>query len=632
MRVARPWVGNTLLSWSAAVCALLGLISCTEAVENATTSEPAVEILDIRRMDTLLPGSGLRLRTRGVIEDDTAPAPRLVVRDLHGVGLFELSDPVADGEELVFYLPVGEVLAMATGTHTLTVQLVQGTRSSAPTALTCFLAHQLDTTLFEMPIGTFHRSEAVLLGAEGLLAAGEGSTLLEVQGTFEREDGSTLNVDTDLFIDLVDPLDRTRGQVRLGIEIGGAAPGTFTGTAQVRTYSVTGHSSTSTPYGVEWTFTPPVVFGIERSSVAIGQYLSLYGAGFLGGDDSSGLTLLRLEGQAGPHGGAMTSFGPTTLYVEWVSDSEVLLPIEPSVKNATLVSALFGDSRSSFSGTVTPVVSAGGADEIDGGGLSVDFTVTGGRQVVVVRFLATFSESLQRFGLSIAEPHLRALVLERIKAIYLGYAVEVFEAAPSDTMPSAIATLDIGGPDPNGIGLFGYDNTPGKDVGNLRLSDSIGGSNAEVQEDGAPGYGGVFIESYLWWSAHPGLSVSRPSGAPPVDPLFDEIFDGVRATPATLLEVEGVGSVARVVAVQRALAALASIIGETAAHELGHSFGLAQPHGSKTAFHSESPGDGCLMDGGFDRPLAERAAQAGASPSGFCGQEAEYLSEVLPTP
>ena len=117
-----------------------------------------------------------------------------------------------------------------------------------------------------------------------------------------------------------------------------------------------------------------------------------------------------------------------------------------------------------------------------------------------------------------------------------------------------------------------------------------------------------------------------------MDPLFDEIFDAVRAQPATLNEVQGIGSPARVAAVQRAVAALGAIIGETAAHELGHSFGLAQPHGSKTAFHSASPGEGCLMDGGFDRPLAERAAQPGSSSSALCGDEVEYLRQVLPVP
>ena len=49
--------------------------------------------------------------------------------------------------------------------------------------------------------------------------------------------------------------------------------------------------------------------------------------------------------------------------------------------------------------------------------------------------------------------------------------------------------------DPNGLGLFGYDNTPGKDDGNTRLYDKLGGLNAQTQQDGYPGYGGVFLES-----------------------------------------------------------------------------------------------------------------------------------------
>jgi len=606
-------------------------VACTEAVDTQPSGVSLIEILEVRRMDTVLPGSGLRVRARGIVQDASAPPPRLRVSEASGALDVEIGGPVSEGDELVFYLPTAEVAALNPGNHGFVLELKQGEGTSAPVVVQCFVSHTLEATLFELPSGSFHRGEAILLGAEGLLAAGEGSSLLEVEGTFERKDGSTEEVTADLFIDLPDPLDRTRGQVRVGAEIGGASPGTFQGVARVHTYGVTGHASSSAPYSVTWSFEPPVAFSVDRESVAIGQFISLYGAGFLGGDGGPGLTLVRLEGQVGSPGGATSAYGPSTLYVEWVSDSEVLLPIEPAVKSGTLVSALFGASRSTFNGTMTPVVSAGG-EETDGGSLPVSLSVTGGRQAVVVRFLSTFSDSLQRFGLSLAEVQIRAAVHERIESIYAGYSVEVFSEAPADTMTSAVATLEIGGPDPNGIGLFGYDNTPGKDVGNLRLSDSIGGSNAEVQEDGAPGYGGVFIESYLWWSSHPELNVERPAGAPPVDPLFDEIFNGVRAQPATLDEVNGLGSPTRVAMVQRAVEALGAIIGETAAHELGHSFGLAQPHGSKTAFHSATPAEGCLMDGGFDRPLAERAAQPGAAATKLCGDEAGYLSEVLPAP
>src|SRR6202011_1799751 len=86
------------------------------------------------------------------------------------------------------------------------------------------------------------------------------------------------------------------------------------------------------------------------------------------------------------------------------------------------------------------------------------------------------------------------------------------------------------------LGLLGYDNTPGKDVGNQRLFDRLGGVNASTQSDGFPGYGGVFTEQFLGFSKHPGPSVARL----PVDAsLFDRGFDPRRAetgTPITAAE------------------------------------------------------------------------------------------------
>ena len=110
-------------------------------------------------------------------------------------------------------------------------------------------------------------------------------------------------------------------------------------------------------------------------------------------------------------------------------------------------------------------------------------------------------------------------------------SIPVVVAGALGRMGAEVIKAVVGATDCTLVGAV--DNTPGKDVGNLRLSDSIGGSNAEVQEDGAPGYGGVFIESYLWWSSHPELSLERPAGAPPVDPLFDEILNGKR----TILDI-----------------------------------------------------------------------------------------------
>jgi hypothetical protein len=214
--------------------------------------------------------------------------------------------------------------------------------------------------------------------------------------------------------------------------------------------------------------------------------------------------------------------------------------------------------------------------------------------------------------------------------IYLPWSVDLRFDEPDDFSRASYSVVEIGGPDPNGVGLFGYDNTPGKDIGNLRLFDSIGGTNAETQMDGFPGYGGVFVESFLYWSENPGLPGDAPGGAPDPDPLFDMIFDPVRESPATRAEARGEGEAERVAAVAAAIRALGSIIGETTSHEIGHSLGMAQPYGSPTVYHNDFNGDGCIMDSGGDRPLGERMALDGFTTTMFCYDHPMYLEEVLP--
>ena len=71
------------------------------------------------------------------------------------------------------------------------------------------------------------------------------------------------------------------------------------------------------------------------------------------------------------------------------------------------------------------------------------------------------------------------------------------------------------------------------------------------------------------------------------------------------------------------------MIGETSAHELGHSLGLASPFGSRTTFHNAGNEPGCLMDSGSSRPLGERANEPGFTATHICGDGPEYLDEIL---
>src|SRR6185369_14510775 len=176
--------------------------------------------------------------------------------------------------------------------------------------------------------------------------------------------------------------------------------------------------------------------------------------------------------------------------------------------------------------------------------------------------------------------------------------------------------------------LLGYDNTPGKDVGNQRLFDRIGGVNATTQSDGYPGYGGIFVENFLGFSAHPASRVAKLE----VDPThFDAIFDPLRpdtGNPASAAEVRAgiaalddtsrcLGARDRATRIGCAVFVLGNLVGTTLTHEAGHSLGLADPTGEE--FHDLGDGINRLMDAGGDRPFEERAELLGQGPAVFCG-------------
>jgi hypothetical protein len=288
----------------------------------------------------------------------------------------------------------------------------------------------------------------------------------------------------------------------------------------------------------------------------------------------------------------------------------------------------------SFSGTATPIVSYGGV-EVTGEARSVTLAVAPVKQVVFLDYRPTYVESLRMFGLRAVDDRVRARVLEVVRAAYPAVNID-FRDTPVDDF-ALYAHVEIHGPDATGMGLFGYDNTPGKDTGNARLYDRLGGVNAETQEDGFPGYGGVFIESLMSFSQHP-VAGQPIAGA---DPLFDAIFDGVRpdrGTPVTgadlgggLPTVEGADCPGgdRATTIACAVRTIGSLIGTTLAHEIGHSLGLANPYGD--GFHDLGDQPNRLMDGGAERPFVERAELQGAGPAVFCDEEYAYLREILPS-
>ncbi|MBO6938973.1 MAG: hypothetical protein JJ863_28655 [Deltaproteobacteria bacterium] len=584
-------------------------------------------IVGVRSSEPQLPGTALVLTVAN--RDALAAAPRLSFETEGETFDLVPRDPSVDavwGYELTaaIFESVGE------GRHAVTLTLVGETPQGAPLRSDPFdyeleLATDIAFTIDGAPSGSVFRNEPAVLSGSGFLEPAEGTMVARFTGDFTPEGGSAAPVSAELAVTQAEPGDRSRGLVVLGTELGGSMPGAFEGTVTLEATLAGRVPMTTEPIATTLRFQPPAIFTLEPAVAPLEHLVLVRGGGFLGGNPDE-LTLVQLEGTFTDPVGGMQAVDEE-LVLEWRDGETLIWVLGSQPVGQRLVAELFGDSAGTFEGSMTPVTFAGDT-ELSGSAAPITLTLSPVTQVVWVRFLPGFYESLPLFGLAAAAGELEERVAERIESIYAPWRVDVRLERPTDVSDAGYATVELGGPDPNGLGLFGYDNSPGKDVGNLRLFDAIGGENAETQEDGFPGYGGVFVESMLMWSSHPEI----PTGdvGPNPDPLFDEIFDPVREEPATAAEVAGSGPRAAVVA--RAVNALAAAIGETTAHELGHSFGLAAPFGASTVFHNAGDREGCLMDSGSARPFGERAAQSGFATSQICGESATYLDGILGEP
>lgn len=500
-------------------------------------------------------------------------------------------------------------------------------RQSNKIAVTFEIAPELTPTLASPPSGNVHRNDVVVVRGDGFLFPTEGSVELVARGTFTSASGSE-NIEARLPVLPVEPHDRTRASVQLGTELGGIAVGTFEGSVSLESNTASGKTAQSDTFSTTLTFEPAIFFELNPSTVSLEQVATVRGAGFVGGPDhpDEGM-FVRLRGTFEPFGGTPVALNDSELVLEWVNGTEARVTVESKQTGLALVSKVFGAARGRFDGTAL-AVTVKGANTVPGIEAPLSIELGPIVQVVHLKFLPGFYDSLSRYGLTAAAGVLEDLVVERIEQIYERWNVDVRLEQPDDYSVRGYASVEVGGPDPNDLGLFGYDNTPGKDIGNVRLADAIGGENAETQANNQPGYGGVFVDSFFYFSSHPDEALPQQLGPPP-DPLFDEIFDPVRARPASLGEVSGEGDAARVSQVSRAVAALSSLIGETVAHELGHSFGLAEPYGAETVYHNIGDGDGCLMDSGSQRPFGERTQQPGFSPTRICYDSPSYLDQVF---
>jgi hypothetical protein len=358
-------------------------------------------------------------------------------------------------------------------------------------------------------------------------------------------------------------------------------------------------------------------FGFEHDTFSLGQIVEIRGRGFVGRTATNeGTTTIRLEGAFTPYLGELEYGHSFDLVGRWYSGNTIEYEVTVTSDGRYLRSVDFGVHRGLFQGTATPILDTG-SDHYEGEGVDLTLRLGPVRQIVWVRFLPGFSESLELFGLGAVEDVVKDRIVGRIQEFY-------HQPGARDQW----VNVEFRTEQPEDFYAGGYAILAGKDVGNLRLHDHVGGENALGALDGY-GYGGVFIESMLYFSEHP-PSGNRPPAAPPAEPRFDDVFDPIRDEEVVAGEYPAGASQVRVAQIELAISVLASMIGDTAAHEFGHSLGLAQPYGGPEEFHNLIARDGCLMDSGRDRPFEERTRLDGNEGAAFCGENLFYLQDLLP--
>lgn len=582
------------------------------------------------------------------IESVVAPMPLTVGSPVTLEGTFELSGLTRAGDAVLFVIAAGveyrftpftavpltflttRDFVEAVGDQSVDVVLrLEGVINTLPFDARWDVARAPQLELESAPSGGVHYNDPLVLRGDGFHGPTEGELLFCAEGTFVSAEGSSVVSECEP-AELVESTARDRALTRLAVRFGSTRglEGDFDGVVFMESRREGLETRRSAPRAATFRFGPPEVFGISPASAPLEARVTIEGAGFLGGleDASDANTIVTLSGLFTYAEGEERI--DADIVPRFISGTALEWTLRSEANELRLLSTLFGRGEGRFEGEmrVALIATMGEVTSVE---LPIVFDLTPVRQAVWLRFLPQFGASLERFGLRAAETTIREAIAARAQQLYSDYRVDVFLEEPTGVSPSGITTIDIGGPDPSGLGIFGRDNSPGKDVGNLRLFDAIGGLNADVQTDGFAGYGGVFVESYLWWSTHPELSGPRPIGAPQSEALFDALFDAVRRRPITLAESRGEGSVERNSIAERALRAFSYMSAETVAHELGHALGLAQPFGAAADFHNPRDEPGCLMDAARDRPLGERVGEPGFEITHFCGDAAVYLNAIL---
>jgi hypothetical protein len=531
----------------------------------------------------------------------------------------------------------GDVELIGTATVEFISTTDNATYKGDPIPVDLVFRRQLAPAATTVVDGVIFVNDQIEVDGDGFLLGGnEGTTVARIAGCFKPQAGGSCTpiASQDLPMVPLEQLSRQKAQFPFSPKLAGIKPGTFTGTVTIVNQQTGLGEMAAAAVHVSFTMVTSQVFSVDPGAASLGQYVFVHGGGFVGSDPGS-LTQLELSGMFNKTGGPQAPV-TMTLIPEFVEGRLVryVLNTDDALGHALDLRKDTGH----FSGTITPIVSYG-ADTVRGVSSAAAFDIAPIKQVVYLHYEPAYVEGLRDFGLRAVDAQIRQRILAVCQEAYKGVNIEFRSEPPTDF--ALFSNVDLVGVDPNNMGLFGYDNSPGKDDGNLRLYDQLGGVNATTQADGYPGYGGVFVRSLMGFSKHPG---SFAQTVPLADDAFDHTFDPFRSdqggNPVTSADLDGNslpvitdGSSCpgkdRQAKIACAVFVMGNLIGGTLAHEIGHSLGLANPYGD--GFHDSGDAPNRLMDAGGDRPFLERAQLQGQGPGVFCDDEYTYLREILPS-
>lgn len=502
---------------------------------------------------------------------------------------------------------------------------------------------QVPLSVGSIPSGDVYLNELIEVSGDNFLREDEGQSVAVIEsGLMTLEDGSTRVVE-DVALPFVWGGSRQRAYLKIDPKVFGVKTGEFTGNLVFENRLRNGTSADGQRQdGLSFALQPSFISVPSPDRGSRGQRITIKGRGLIDTGDGVGMTLI-FQGKLTPDGGGEPLLFDAENAQERVPDRYIdNQNVEVAVwyditefRGRTLLTGL-GALPGVFDGTITPRFFDSFGQRQDGVSYRGTFTILPTQQLVYLKYLPRFSQGLAKYGLRNVEREIRTRILNAAQRPYLNTSVRFVDEIPKDFID--YATIEVSGPDPFGRKTFGLDNSfngVAKDTDNLFLADYVGGWNKGSEQNFDNPFGGIYIESFDYFS--PTVTGTRPDGStnddasPEFDSILKPFMPALNGTPVKATEwPDG----PRAGSIQGAIDMIGVVVGHTVAHEAGHSMGMSFYEGDRSSpgnsFHNRAPGDGELMDPGSSISFEERAGLEGAPVLEFNARNTDYMREILP--